>query len=361
MNEMTIFEITSGGQPNLVAGMDVNWELLLGQILMNRVSSIAYKGLTKCNMRLPREFERNLLIHCEKDRQKAERFLEDLERVMVILRSADFEYSFLKGAYLSSELYELGERTSNDIDILINKKDLGRCKKLLEEEGFCQGSVDICGQIVPASRREVLFASLNYGETIPFLKWINDKVVEIDVNFSLNEGKSNDEEIVGKMLHRRKQMNTRRLDNKMWILCRVDFIIQLCCHLYKEACNITWVKYRRDLSLYKFLDVRKLLEEWANKQFCSELEDRIKRYQVQNECYFAFMVISEFWPGSWNKEAQELVKGIRQKDISDLKRVFDWENRAVYSYQKNFREWFLSENRMEQFEKRDEIDANMQF
>lgn len=347
MNYEVIFEVISVNSDKPMENSDIYWELLLGQIIMNRISKLAYINLLNMKIDMPKVFKKNLKKHCEIDEQKAKIFLSNLCEIVKVFDDAEFNYAFIKGAYLTPEVYELGERTSNDIDVLINKKDLKICKKLLKDNGYIQGRVNEDGVIEEASRKEILFSSMNYGETIPFLKKTSTGVIEIDVNFSLNEGKYDDSHLVEYMLKRRVKVKTKKLqDNFLWTLNETDFLIQLCCHLYKEASNIVWVKYRRDLSMYKFVDILYLLKKWGTYEFCRKFENEVNENHLQKECYYALSAVHEFWPECLNDNVVKMINSIKPNDISYIKKIYDFANKRTYYYTQTRREWFLCNNRI---------------
>lgn len=52
-------------------------------------------------------------------------------------------YAFVKGSFLIPALYKTGQRTANDIDILIDEKDIGELQSILIRNGFQQGTLMI--------------------------------------------------------------------------------------------------------------------------------------------------------------------------------------------------------------------------
>ena len=65
--------------------------------------------------------------------------------------------------------YGEGERISNDTDILVNVEDLAKVIKICKKMGYIQGYVK-SGEIVPATKKEIMFAQLNTYETVPMIK-----------------------------------------------------------------------------------------------------------------------------------------------------------------------------------------------
>lgn len=116
------------------------------------------------------EIEQCLKSTLDYNVRKTKDYIDNVKYIGTIMSEASFNYALLKGAYLATKVYEIGNRTSNDIDIFLHSSDLTECQEILEKNGFIQGYF-ANGEIIPATRREILMARMNYGETVPFLKW----------------------------------------------------------------------------------------------------------------------------------------------------------------------------------------------
>ena len=102
-------------------------ETLLGQLCTNRVSSAAYHRMCTNQQdfrKIPREFLKTLEALHEINLKRTEDFLENLSCLADMFKDADFTHAFLKGSFLTPRLYPRGVRTSNDIDILVEQKDI---------------------------------------------------------------------------------------------------------------------------------------------------------------------------------------------------------------------------------------------
>ncbi len=101
-----------------------------------------------------------------------------------ILTGIPIRYAALKGAYLCS-MYPIGLRTSNDIDILVDKNDIGIITERLLANRFKQGYIKNAS-FLPATRAEIISSRMNRGETVPFVLEREDvkmRYLEVDVNF----------------------------------------------------------------------------------------------------------------------------------------------------------------------------------
>ena len=217
-----------------------DYACVLGTLLMNRMGGVAYYVLRECELlsAVNREFRTSLKSIYDDNVRRAEEFKKNLSDLQKILIEADFPYALLKGAKLV-DVYPIGLRTSNDIDVLVNQDDVGKLTKLLKDSGFRQGYLR--GEVFqPATRQEIISSKLGRGETVPFVKG----ALEVDINFSLS-GRSDNGEVVRKMLKNARDG---------W-LTDIDFTIHLCCHFYKEATGKWWIERGRDSELYKLCDL----------------------------------------------------------------------------------------------------------
>lgn len=319
-----------------------NVELLLGGIMLNRIVGIAYDNLELSTV--PAEVIKVLKIVKKNNERITDDFICNVCYLADVLKNVPFKYALLKGSYLTPMLYKRGQRTSNDIDILIEGKDVSLLEKILVQNGFVQGHVNENNEIVPASRREIIHSKLNNGETIPFVKFNNGIKLEIDINFSV-DFKPDNSKIVPRLLSETIPVNLN--GHIFYTLNMVDFLIHLCCHLYKEATTYDWLNYRRDLMLYKFSDINVMLHEYGDKEFYRGLDQRIREFDVKKECYYTLYNSTEIYP--FLKEdilLTEMLERIRPVDLKFMKQIVYPYKRKKFVYDMTFTQWFFCENRI---------------
>ena len=323
----------------------LDYPVVLGQLLYNRMGAVAYQTLKKCNLlgTLNREFCNILATIYEADCEKSESFEQSIDIVSGILRNSDFPYALLKGAYLTS-IYPKGLRISNDIDILIEQNNITNLVKLLTENGFVQGHLRN-GIFLPATRLEIINSRMNRGETVPFIKKVdlpNSKYCEIDINFSIDSIAYQKTDIVNTMLGNSQML----IHDTSYTLCSLDFLIHLCVHLFKEATIMNWVDMGRDLSLYKFCDIYVLIDKWMDDGFYRAITYRIHKYGLQKECYYSLYYTKELFKIK-NRSLEKLLCDIKPSKTNYLKEVVSLAENKKYYYDKTFIEWFFCGNRKE--------------
>ena len=226
-----------------------------------------------------REFRNSLAAAYEQNKIRNESFIKCVEYLSIILKKHESDYAMLKGAYLCGK-YPVGYRTSNDIDLLVRPECVTAIGKTLTENGFKQGNIRN-GEFVPATRKEIIESKMTRGETVPYINELNLpflNYLEVDLNFSVDYKNSDDNTV--------DKINSRAVtDAALGIRMpdKQDFFIHLCCHLYKEATTLPWVKMRRDMTLYKYLDIYMLLCEYTDDDI-SEIFKRAGELGVANIC-----------------------------------------------------------------------------
>lgn len=268
---------------------------VLGMLLSNRVAPIAYGtlidlGLIDC---LSREYRNTLRDAALIAKKRTNDFTKCISEVSDALSSVNCRYAMLKGAYLA-EIYPKGYRTSNDIDILVAPDDVSKISASLKNAGFSQGYIKN-GNFVPATRQQIIESKMTRGETVPFIKRMElpfTDYLEVDINFSLDYKNSNDT-LLNQMLQRSITVKTDT--SEIQTLDKYDFLLHLCSHLYKEATTLPWIRMRRDMTLYKYVDIYYLLHSFSDKD-AESLIKRAEETAVELELAYCLKSISAMFP-----------------------------------------------------------------
>ncbi|MCM1187144.1 MAG: nucleotidyltransferase family protein [Lachnoclostridium sp.] len=325
-------------------------ELLLGEICINRIASIAYRNLVNdSEINISNEVLKILKIIYENNLKRSKQYCENVKYISQIMKDVDFGYALLKGAFLNTCVYEKGMRTSNDIDILIEEENVSRCQDILTQNGFIQGEFVSETEIMPATRKDIIFAKLNFGETIPFVKMQNGAPLVIDLNFSIDYKPEKETRIVKELLNNIVDVTYEEVIFKS--LNIDDFIIHLCCHLYKEATVYDWVNRRKDLLLYKFSDINVVFNRYLDERRVNALINRINYLGLNKECYYAIYNTGEIFPRLYDvTNIQKILVSICPNDLTFMKQIYNPMENKLYSYRYSFIEWFELRNRIEALE-----------
>lgn len=320
-----------------------NEEEVMGGIILNRIAGIAFDKIDLNS--LNKECQKILKVIRMHYEDQYDKFIKKLKFTADMLMEADFKFAFLKGSYLTPVLYKRGQRTSNDIDLLINASDISKMQEILRKNGFVQGHCDSNGNIIAASRWEIIESKMNYGETIPFLRYLDQDLLEIDLNFSVDYKAKGVENIVSNLLNNVQKVQINGLN--IQTLSDVDFLIHLCCHLFKEATTYEWLEHRRDLMLYKFSDINVFLHRHGCEEFFYKLQDRTKELNVEKACYYTFINSAVIYPSI--KEIvgfDNMLNVIKPESTEYLNQIIYAKTKKTYYHEMTFEQWFSCEDRV---------------
>ena len=321
---------------------------VLGELLFNRMGAVACKVLCDCGLiqSVNREFRNTLTNTARLNIEYNKSFAAELRSLAAIMAPFTGKYVFLKGAYLY-DLFPPGCRTSNDADILAAPECVTRIGEALTASGFLQGNVRN-GEFVPASRSEIINSKMMRGETVPYIKKTDHpfmRFFEVDINFSLGY-KSGDSDTVRDILE--SSVLYKDGETVIPIPCDNDFMLQLCAHLYKEASVYPWIKMKRDMTLYKYVDIYYLL----SKRDMTDAEKLIKRavaLGLQDACYYAFTSVCELFSDKKSGSLRDKIAPF--SDCGAILKVISPSDKKLFYYKEaNVKKRFFARNRIDLLE-----------
>lgn len=320
---------------------------ILGLLCMHRCAGVAYYHIKNCGKldEISREMRLSLASIYENNCIKNQAQNKSLTYICELLKECGFNYAILKGPKLQS-IYPEGARISNDIDILINREDIPKLSKILKKNGFQQGYIRN-GEFQNASRLDIINALLNRGETTPFIKpvgWYGMPFLEIDVNVSIDESSFKNELIVLDMLNKSVPgIHTEK--GSLFTLDKVDFLIHLCAHLYKEATIYQWVIRKQDLLLYKFLDIYLYCKNEMKEVDWLALESKIQIYSVKDAVFYSLYCTNLIWAFD-DEFAKRFIEKIDPQEIKMLNCIYDPAKKRFYEYTDSFEERIFNEQHL---------------
>ena len=213
------------------------------------------------------------------------------EEIFANAKKCNLRIAGLKGVVFNTSLYSLNTRMSNDIDILVAEKDIKQFDVMMRGLGFIQ-SLD--GGDSEATRKQKLIQIMNYHDLVPYYKRVNamcmDKI-KVDVNFHF-DSKEHDitEDIInyGTVEYKGNGFCVEGLDWKTHLL-------HLCVHYYREATGDIWKKRKRNLDLYKLVDIENTFRQLEDNQLHSWCEV-VAQFDLQNVCYYTIYTLNQFFP-----------------------------------------------------------------
>lgn len=308
-----------------------NWHEFLGISMINRVNGVVYMNI-KDMEGIPIYVKYFLEIAYLEQKERTRIHGDEIIKVSKIFEENGIRHVFLKGSVLNTIIYNPGDRISNDTDIMVHVEDLENTVKLLKEEGYIQGDV-VDEKLIPATKKEILFARLNTYEIVPLNKPIDERYLpfhEVDVNFRLGNDATQEE-------------STKLLDNTVVLeengyrirtLPMEEFLMFLCVHHYREAVMVFKIAQGNDLTLYKFMDIHHLLSSRGEDIDWEKLREKVAKMNRQKDVYYTLFYAEQLYPGTISEEHLNLFK---PDDVSFLDEYRGKDNsNEVYTWKMDF-------------------------
>ncbi len=218
--------------------------------------------------------------------------LAEMKKIQTDMYQAGILFVPVKGGYMIDNVYHnRGVRTTNDIDALIRRQDIGRVHEIMCSNGYICG--EYCSEtnsvIEPDKVKKVLYKTKMYN-LLPYVKiydGVPNRAVIFDLSFALDF--SLDTDPVDEML------DCAALDEDSLELQPEHYFVHMCCHHYREASNVAWILIGKDLTLMKFCDVREFL---IQKMTGSTIEKAIrfaKKHKLEKAIYFTVYFLREIF------------------------------------------------------------------
>lgn len=302
----------------------LDWYSVFGFLELNRLSGRFYRIAVEQGLAIPALVLKKLKRTADYQAERNKQFGLCLKELTNALESLNVPYAVLKGNALvqadfhaqngnafTQAVYEIMERTSNDIDLLVSPKDVGKVEKTLIDCGFTQGYFnDALNTIRTTDRRGILERRMGRGETVPFQRMTDCaqmRHIEIDINFSLDYLPNSMQEVRDQLLSKTKCYTTRD-GGKLRSLESVDFLIHLILHQYKEMREFSMVMRGKDLEAYKLLDIFLLLQSVSQ----SELYRRVTDYGIEEQTAVVLKVLVDiFSETKLCAELKEIVQKVK--------------------------------------------------
>ncbi len=296
---MTAVEMdaSQGDELKKILEGSIEWNEVIYQMVTHRTLNMFRYNLKKFDLfdSLEQEIKRLMNMQWEVFGERNNYYLQKLGEILKEFEKYNVIVPVLKGNLLASLVYPAIEsRIFNDLDMLMKLDDVDSVVKALENQGFIQGNYDEENDvIVEVSRKEKVLHQMATHEIHQFLK-ISDnkfaKVVEVDVNHDiLWKGNCPYKVLTKDLIERAVPVEIN--NTKGYMLDYIDNIIQLSCHLYKEACLMIWIASLKDLKIYKFADLYMYIRKFADKIDWNLLVSRVKEYGLEKIVYYNFYYI----------------------------------------------------------------------
>ncbi len=326
----------------------LDWADIIFQMITHRTANMFYYNLKKFKQagKLEKEIQRLLEAQWQVYGERNRHYLKELTEVLRIFNEYKVVVPVLKGNLLASIVYPaLETRIFNDLDLIMKLDDVDSVTKALESIGFVQGHFDEeKQQIIAASRKEKILQQMVSHELQEFQKLSDNKfasLVQVDVNHDiLWKGNCPYKVSTKELIERALPVDINGAEGYM--LDYIDNIIQLSCHLYKEATLMMWVTDLRDLKIYKFADLYMYVKKFFEKIDWKLLVERVSGYGLEKVVYYNFHYI-EMMFGALVPEA--VMDSLRPSDLTYLDE-YGIENKEASIWEYDFFTRLFDTNRV---------------
>lgn len=253
------------------------------------------------------QINKNLAILLSEQLSFLQLRIEEYEKIMYVLSKELFKnnikYAVLKGFSLINDLYNINGtyyRRFNDVDLLIAKEDISKITTILNENGFIQGRIKEGNRLVPASRRELIFWSLNSHQEHKFVsqsqytKFSRRLYNAIDINFTIFEGGKQEPLIATKEILK----HTRLQIFKKFSFLSLDYtyeFLELCYNFYKDTQYEIKKKSHDNICLIKFCDIHEYYLKHQKNIDWILFKEILINFNISEEIYFVLKMIVAFY------------------------------------------------------------------
>jgi hypothetical protein len=310
---------------NKIFMQELNWEIIGGQLVNHRLGGYFLSGLSKESYKnVPYELVKTLeLIVIAQEKQTLE-IIRILKPILEEFEAKGLRYAGLKGIIFNAYLYNPGDRRSNDTDILVYENDLDKLDEILRNYGYIQTFMEN-GEYKEASRKVKLIQRMNYHDLVPYVKLFDNefiKIHEIDINFHF-DSKENDITLnifeKGTELYQNEFYSVRGLP---W----ETNLAHLCVHFFREATNSIWTSGKRDVTLYKIVDIINAIRSCKEEDKITNWPDLMKSLKLEKAAYYTLFVISQFYE---DEIVKSMMDRLSPKDDSFLYEIkIEGQNRV---------------------------------
>lgn len=239
---------------------------------------------------------------------KSSNYGYELEKICQGLDERNIRYAILKGFHLKTFLYEKSDnlirRIFNDIDILVEKKEIKCVNELLESMGYFKGEYDPeTNSLRRYSRKEEVQFLMTSHQSAQYIKpsvfgstCINDVFI-VDVNFSIFEGGNVPDPISTKYLLECSVEQRGSAPFFYYSLNLEHDFFQLFYHLYKDSKYEIKKTNNEQFLLCNLIDIYRYIKLNGGKINWNYVSEMLEKANVKKEFKDLIKLLNE-WTAS---------------------------------------------------------------
>lgn len=289
-------------------------------------------------------------------KNRNEIMFDELRKVLTEFHRRNIKAIPLKGAILAPNLYkDLGLRILNDIDFLISLDSRNAASSSLKDLGYNIGLYNwVSKEVNQISREEELMWKMHVGNLYPHtLALTNEYCDFVSIDFSYDVDLKKDYMAANKLLN--SSEISYIYGAEAYLLSKIDFLIHLCIHLYKEATNVQWVIYHADLNLIKFCDVREYTKTIMGEIDSNLFYKRVKELKAEESVFYTYYYIDYLFTEDFSSKLNEKL-AINEIDYLSKYGYNDYDSPVIWK--KSFYERFFSISNLDELEELSKLEKN---
>ena len=328
----------------------INWYDVYKYATKNKVLPLMWKNLCNRNLEgsVPPHLRQVFQFFYLGIHNRSKHFIKEASKILTTMSQNNIVCTPLKGSYLIPNIFQdYGIRGMNDIDCMVKRSDSSKIIKVMNSMGYMQGTLDLKNKVVnPFTREQEILWKSKMSNLAAFYK-INKsgyhEFTKFDFTISLDLDLKY--ELVDIMLER--SIKDKKSD--YYILKKSDFFIHLCCHLYKEATNATFIVFHKDLNLIKFCDIREFILQKMDKDSVLEAVEDSKKLGLEKALYYTLYYLREIYSDGYETP---LLNSMNIEDVSFMNKFNNREEGTQTTWKKSFWERLFSEDNEDELDDR---------
>lgn len=296
----------------------IDWAYVIGQLIHHRLTGYFINGLpNECKKYMFNEVAKQFNFIVSQNKYITETNMNYMQEIFNEFESNGISYAGLKGVIFNVDLYDLGIRRSNDIDILVPEYELNKVDEILRKRGFIQ-SFDKGN--TEASKKEKIIQRLNHHDLVPYYKKNDNSIFvpfyKIDVNFKMDSDKEGLTEKTLEFGTELYEKNGYKLRGLVW----QTHLLQLCLHFSREARHSIWASEKRDCMLYKIVDIENTIRNIGKEKLNLWLVT-MKDFECDNDIFYTFYYLNEFYPCEYYEQIINMLNIDNKDYLKEIKMV----------------------------------------
>lgn len=257
-----------------------------------------------------------------------------------LFENEKIRYVVLKGNYLIQNVYgEIKYRHSNDMDLLVEEKQIDKIVRILNCLGYIKGEYDAKSKkVCSLTRKEVILYEMESNQLAPYVK-INKNypahpcTIDIHTCFEISNQAMTNKCLNEYVYSEYNGVQIRRLKDEL-------FFLQVCLHHYKHM-NSVDIMRRGSSGLRYICDVYFFYLRNFEMINLKKLVAYIKENNYEKYVYYFMYHGQRLW--GENVRVQKLLNHINTEGINESINFFGLEEQTYFWYDK-FDSWLLDLN-----------------